>query len=608
MMNTFLHRVRLNPHLQALGYVSLPFFPAFCFFILEYMNYAPYKNENGVFAAVIRSWRLHMPQHLFGLIAVSVIFFMLLLLFKKAAVAGGILGVLSCIFAYIDYMKVTLNGDHLFPRDFSMAGSTGELMKFISGKLPVWFYIAVLALILWTAAFAMLNTKLPLRLYIRLPAFLLLAAIIFLMFSDADSSAKILKKFELRFEDALLQESNYRANGFVSAFTVNLLSMNVEEPDGYSEAAVADITEDYEYTSGSGKAYDVIVVLSESFFDIRKLSGVEFSENPLPNYDRITASENCVSGTVVTTAHGGGTARPEFNILTGLSADYLPNGASPYEYVTGETKSVVSHYRDNGYKTVALHLYDKTFYSRNTAYPLLGFDEFYGLEDASLFADIEYKRGYATDKSTLAVTENILESSDEPIFLSVITIQNHQPYGETPEDKLRIRASSSILSDTGLNAVNTYTQGLYDADAFLGELTEYIDGRERPTVLLFYGDHLPTLGSASEVYNATDYYDTSKASELTMYSTPFLIYSNCGFENDVFPSKRDNTVSAYYLSSIIAAMTDFDRTPYMNLLLDMYSRVPYYNTRLELPETADTKALTRAMQYVTYYRLFGKDR
>lgn len=136
---------------------------------------------------------------------------------------------------------------------------------------------------------------------------------------------------------------------------------------------------------------------------------------------------------------------------------------------------------------------------------------------------------------------------------------------------------------------------------------DYIDSRERPTILLFYGDHLPTLGNAGEVYDTTGYYESNEGSiALAMYSTPFLIYSNQGFEDCFFESAGVNTVSAYYFSSIIAQMTGFDRTPYMNLLLDMYSRVPYYNNRLWLPETEDTTALAEAMQYIAYDRLLGE--
>ena len=37
--------------------------------------------------------------------------------------------------------------------------------------------------------------------------------------------------------------------------------------------------------------------------------------------------------------------------------------------------------KNNGYKTVALHTYDKTFYDRDKNYANMGFDEFIGIDE-----------------------------------------------------------------------------------------------------------------------------------------------------------------------------------------------------------------------------------
>ena len=52
----------------------------------------------------------------------------------------------------------------------------------------------------------------------------------------------------------------------------------------------------------------------------------------------------------------------------------LPDGATPYEYVDGPLEGYVSNYKDAGYRAVALHPYEPSFYARNSAYPHLGFD------------------------------------------------------------------------------------------------------------------------------------------------------------------------------------------------------------------------------------------
>lgn len=319
------------------------------------MNYAPHRSEGSILGVILHSWRNHPLQHLFGFLVMIALFAVLLLLCKKAALTCGFLGLVTCIFSYINYMKVTLNGDHFFPRDFSMVGSTGELVKFISGDLPVWFYLGVIATILWIAVLAIMKTQISLRWYIRIPSALVFALCVVLLFSNTSSSAKILNKFDLYFENSMLQQSNYKANGFVSAFMLNLFSMNMEEPENYSEVTITSLLDGYTYTEGIGPKYDVIVVLSESFFDVRNLSGVTFSENPLKNYDRTLSGNNCFSGNIVTTAYGGGTARPEFNILTGLTTDYLPPVAQTLMNMSHRKPSLQSPFI--GRKATGLWLY-----------------------------------------------------------------------------------------------------------------------------------------------------------------------------------------------------------------------------------------------------------
>ena len=55
----------------------------------------------------------------------------------------------------------------------------------------------------------------------------------------------------------------------------------------------------------------------------------------------------------------------------------------------------------------------------------------------------------------------------------------------------------------------------------------------------------------------------------------------------------------------VAVMTEFYRTPYMNLLLDYHASVPVHNTRLLMPDTPDILSLMRMMRFVTYDRLVG---
>ncbi|MBQ4382713.1 MAG: LTA synthase family protein [Oscillospiraceae bacterium] len=594
---------RLFGAMRVLGFISLPFFPLMCLFVMDYMNC-------GKLEKLLTFVSEHPMSLAFEVLTVEVLFLALLLLFGSGAAAGGVFGALSLIFAYVNYTKTALNGDHFHPRDITMAGSLEGLGGFISGHVPVWFVLGAAVIVLWVVFLALSRANLPLKILGRLPLLLVLCLCLGLGFGTMERSARVLEVFGMSFMDAALQSSNYRANGFVGAFTINTLMMNISEPEGYSRELIEGLLSGCEAVPRAEGAplYDVIVVLSESFFDVRSLPGTEFSANPLENFGRIIKLPGAYSGKMYSSASGGGTVRPEFEILTGLSADYLYDVASPYELVSGTVESYVQNYARAGYYTAAVHPYIRSFYSRDSAYPFLGFADFFAREEVCSMTEPRYRRGLVTDDTTLRAMEKVLEEHPEPVFLLAMTMECHQPYTPQPDDENPITVTNSALDEATLGLVTVYANGLAEADRMLGDLVDYIDSRQRPTVLLFFGDHIPSLGAGQAAYRQSgaigggmDYW----LEQEYLYSAPFIIYTNTGAETDLL-KKEDNKVSSYYLLDIIADMTGFEKTRYMSLLEELYGQIPYYNLRLELPANPVRDRLGRIHRYITYDRLLGK--
>lgn len=593
--------------LRFLAWVTLPLFPLVCLFTMDLMNF-------GGQAAYVRQFAENFPGALtFELLLMALLSAVLLLACRHAAVAAGILGAVSLICSYVNFTKSALNGDNFMPQDILMLSHAGNLTSFISGSLPRAFWLLTAFLLAWIFFLAVVGIALPLKARYRLPAALLLILCAWFPCSNIDKADVLLNKFGMSVFDSALQSSNYDANGFVGAFTVNLLSLNVPEPEGYSRQRVEEFLSGYQSAPAAedAEAFDVIVILSESFFDARILDGVTFSKNPLSNYDRLLKHKRCYSGSLYTTAIGGGTIRPEFGVLTGLTCDYIPSVPTPYRYISQDISTYVSNYRDAGYNTVAIHPYNKQFYSRDNAYGNIGFDRFYGQDEMTQMVYAEYKRGYVTDESTLRAIQKCVDESDRPTFLFAITMQNHQPYNGIDPSLMQVEVSSDRLSEPALTALTTYTQGLYDADQMLGSLAEWIDRRERPTVLVFFGDHMPTLGSNLLAYNESGLFHSwdglTQEELLKMYATPFLVYSNRRLDGGLFEQNTGNTISDYNLLNAVAVSTGFSRTAYMNLLLDFYRATPIYNVRLGMDLTETTRPFANAMEYITYDRVFGEN-
>jgi len=602
--HTTRRRLRGNRPLQMLSVVMLVVFPAWCLFVLEYYNVQKLDMLTEFFAQ-------RRGPALFALLVLYAVFALLLLLVRKGAVACGLLGAVSVIFAYINSMKVALNGDNFFPKDFFLAGELGEISSFVTVGPPEWFVLAAAATVFWVAALAVMGTGLPWDWKLRFPlalAGLLLCAI---PFTATASATALLERFDLQVMDTALQSSNYEQNGFVSAFMLNLFTIHLEEPKDYSESYLAQLMEGYEAIPATNEEpFDVILVLSESFFDLRTLNGLDLSHNPLERYDELLTRENCYSGTFYSTALNGGTVRPEFEVLTGLTTDYLPGGSVPYEYVDREIEGYVSNYKDAGYTAVALHPYLKKFYSRDKAYPYLGYDAFYGEDEIVEMVDVDFRWNRISDASLERAIELCMDKAEGPMCLFAITMENHQPYSGELDEYSAVTVTSSVLNESLRRAVNIYAQRLYDADQMLGALADYVDSRARPTILVFFGDHKPNLGANLEAYIQTGVYDPEQWYDLenvkSLYSTPFVIYANRDISGGFFEGNRDNEITSYNLLNTVAVSTGFGRTAYMRALEELHRITPVYNVRLAQDLGAGLDRLVELQKQVTYDRIAGK--
>ena len=83
--------------------------------------------------------------------------------------------------------------------------------------------------------------------------------------------------------------------------------------------------------------------------------------------------------------------------------------------------------------------------------------------------------------------------------------------------------------------MTTYAQGMYHADLQLARLYEYIQSLNEPTMILFFGDHLPFLHTEdnTNVIFELDYFNTDDdlKDDYNLYNIQALLLSN--FENEI---------------------------------------------------------------------------
>lgn len=378
------------------------------------------------------------------------------------------------------------------------------------------------------------------------------------------------------------QKGSYR-NGYLLNFALSIRDFFVAEPEGYSAEAVEAIEQLYENGDASGDADDawpvdglqedekptVIVIMSESYADLRKVGKFSGNIDVTPFYDSLT--ENTLKGYALSSVFGAKTSNSEWEFLTGNSMAFLPSGSVIYQqYISEEPYSLVSEMKDEGYTCVAMHPYYETGWSRNRVYPNMGFDEMFFIED---FDQTQILREYVTDQEFY---ETIIErfekkASNEELFVMGISMQNHGGYKDSYDNFTEeVRVLGYNYSDA-----NQYASLLHESDKALEYLITYFEAVEEPVEILFFGDHLPSLD--------TNYYKTLNGKGLSgldltelqaLYTVPFFIWTNYDT-----PEETVEISSLNYLSTLALQRAGIELPAYNDFLADMMEVIPAINAR-----------------------------
>ncbi len=334
--------------------------------------------------------------------------------------------------------------------------------------------------------------------------------------------------------------ASYKKNGFVYCFSRSLVDVGVSKPADYSEESIESLSE--AMTEEAAPAIprfekpNVVIVQLESFFDVNRLKDVTFSENPIPNFTRYM--ESCPSGYFNVPVIGAGTINSEFEVLTGMNVDDFGAGEYPYKTVLSQQtcETIAYDLMDDGYSTHVIHNHEGDFYDRNKVYANMGIETFTSLE-YMLTGDFT-AMGWAKDAILTEEITKALDSTEMQDFVFTISVQGHGSYPEdaaaTDYEKHVTVSSDTITDEKYLNQISYYVNQLYESDRFVGELIAALNERNENTILVVYGDHLPSL----------DLTDDSLVRG-NIYQTEYFIWNNMGLE---YP---DQTMEAYSIGSEI---------------------------------------------------------
>ena len=314
----------------------------------------------------------------------------------------------------------------------------------------------------------------------------------------------------------------YQDYGFPYCLMVTVADTGIDEPQDYSSELIMGIIGE-EGELDAGKTEDlpnVIIVQLETFFDPVAVNFLEFSEDPLPNWHAL--SEEYTSGLYTVPTVGAGTVNTEFETLTGMSLRYFGAGEYPFKGVLKEnTCESVGYVLGNlGLTAHAVHNNYATFYSRKTVYSNLGFNDFTSNEYMDNQDDVN-EIGWMRDRTLIPYIDECLEKTRNRDFVFVVSVQGHGAYPteEVIEDPA-IEVTGAETDEKNCQW-EYYVNSLHEMDQFVRDLIDDVSERGEPTVIMFYGDHLPTMG-------LTD----SDLIVGSTFQTRYLVWDNIGLPRE----------------------------------------------------------------------------
>ena len=530
----------------------------------------------------------HPGVMLFDVLLISSIFWGIMLIIRRGWLAMLLEAAGVMTLSIAELFKYGTNGNHLMIPDMMLTGNIVALKGFAYIKITTRLVITVLVVIGYIITAFIFNPKIGKR--IKLPVRFLsgiacLSCCVLLVITPS-MAQPVYTMFGLDTKEAdntFILNEKYDNNGFIAFFMQTGsegFASHLSEPEDYGEDSNSII---YQYLSDSpeksssfkdGKP-NVVVVMSESFADFRVFDELEdVIGNTYDSLDK--AAEMGFSGTAIAPTYASYTVRTEFELMFGLPVKSIDDPSMPNRVLLNRPQPTVpAYYKAWGYNTAYIHPYLASFYGRNRIYANFGYDKM--IFDTDFTVPVEYFGTYIDDNTIMNQIEALLKESDEPMFIHTTTMQNHQPYTQGDGDEFDnylewVKHSSDVLED------------------FLVRMEDF----EEPTVVLFIGDHFPSLRGDDGIYAQLGI--TSENCD-TLYEQKYILWNNFGLDCEKLPEEK---VSVFYLPYIMMEWIDAPGDAFTRTMLEEMTVTPIYSTNYNPKQASDAR-----LDALTYDHILG---
>lgn len=330
-------------------------------------------------------------------------------------------------------------------------------------------------------------------------------------------------------------------------------------PEGYNTEAL-DICE-VPIVATDARTPDVILILNETFYDLEKYTDLNADVDFMTDLYSIPGAS---IGYAVVPSIGGGTNNAENELL--FSRSLMLFRGAPFTYMDSEllSRSIVNYMNNLGYTTFGMHCGNAYNYSRNTAYPAVGFDQVI-LGNESFTLGYSGKRAWL-DSDNYKDLINYYEAAEEvPRFMFLLTYQNHGGFEQNDDslDTVHTQNDYGNLTDD----VNEYLSSIQLSCTAFKQLTDYFASVDRDVIICMVGDHSPSFA-----YSLPARTDNEIDNEgINLRCVPYVIWSN--FDADL-SSIYTEYASMVDLVPMVLQAGEIPLSAYYQYILDLHEVLP----------------------------------
>ncbi len=521
------------------------------------------------------SYFRHPAVFLLNLLPVVLLVALFWFLTNRAWLAFLLPSALLVLVSFINYFKIAIRGDPLIAEDLLLIGEGAGTMGDYELHFPALFFVSfglvlVGALALMRYARARIPKK---RFWVRALGVLACVALGLLSWRLWYGDKAL---YDAQSADGVFnceRESEQSASrGLLWSFLHSVRQTLPMKPEGYSDAAAQALLARYEDADiPAGERVNVIATMLESFSDLSALGGVTLARDPYASLHALQAESYC--GTLISDTNGGGTINAERSFVTGF--------AYPHTRYRRDTWSYARYFAAQGYSTQGGHPGYEWFYDRKRVNENLGFSRYDFMENhyEALLTGQNGYRGHPDDATFFADlrADYLARDPSQPYFSFSVTYQGHSPYSDTALEGAQYLPHDG-LSDGAYCMINNYLSTVADTDRQIGAFVDAFRSDDAPVVLVFFGDHKPTLGTGNCYYAelGVNVNENSDEGCRNLYSTPYLIWANDAAKRVLGKpfAGQGRTISPNFLMAEVFDCCGWQGPAWTQLQREACSRIP----------------------------------